>query len=87
MSTGTQPASLSGAPRLKVSSSSGPRLSLPDSVDHDLHLTSGEGLDSGDIAFRTEDRLVHVTWGDVTWDNVDPDVPGGGARRPSRQAL
>lgn len=44
-------------------------------VDHDLHLTSGEGLYFGHIAFRTEDRLVHVTWGDVTWDNVDPDVP------------
>jgi len=44
-------------------------------VDHDLHLTSGEGLYFGHIAFRTGDRLVHVTWGDVTWDNVDPDVP------------
>jgi hypothetical protein len=43
-------------------------------VDHDLHLTSGEGLYFGQIAFRTGDRLVHVTWGDVTWDDVDPDV-------------
>ena len=32
-------------------------------VDHDLHLTSGEGLYFGHIAFRTGDRLVHVTWG------------------------
>ena len=30
-------------------------------VDHDLHLTSGEGLYFGHIAFRTGDRLVHVT--------------------------
>ena len=37
-------------------------------------MTSGEGLYFGHIAFRTEDRLVHVTWGDVTWDDVDPDV-------------
>jgi hypothetical protein len=43
-------------------------------VDHDLHLTSGEGLYFGQITFRTGDRLVHVTWGDVTWDDVDPDV-------------
>lgn len=43
-------------------------------VDHDLHLTSGEGLYFGQIAFRTGDRLVHVTWGDATWDDVDPDV-------------
>lgn len=44
-------------------------------VDHDLHLTSGEGLYFGQIAFRTRDRFVHVTWGDgVTWDDVDPDV-------------
>jgi hypothetical protein len=44
-------------------------------VDHDLHLTSGEGLYFGHIAFRTGNRLVHVTWGDdVTWDDVDPDV-------------
>jgi hypothetical protein len=43
-------------------------------VDHDLHLTSGEGLYFGHIAFRTGDGLVHVTWGDVTWDDVDPDV-------------
>jgi hypothetical protein len=44
-------------------------------VDDDLHLTSGEGLYFGHIAFRTGDRLVRVTWGDdVTWDDVDPDV-------------
>jgi hypothetical protein len=44
-------------------------------VDHDLHLTSGEGLYFGQIAFRTGHRLVHVTWGDdITWDDVDPDV-------------
>lgn len=44
-------------------------------VDHDLHLTSGEGLYFGHIAFRTGDRFVHVTWGNrVTFDDVDPDV-------------
>jgi hypothetical protein len=43
-------------------------------VDHDLHLTSGEGLYFGHIEFRTGDRLVHVTWGNVTWGDVDPDV-------------
>jgi hypothetical protein len=46
-------------------------------VDHDLHLTSErrEGLYFGHIAFRTGDRVVHVTWGDdVTFDEVDPDV-------------
>jgi hypothetical protein len=43
-------------------------------VDHDLHLTSGEGLYSGHIKFRTGDRLVHVTWGNAIWGDVDPDV-------------
>jgi hypothetical protein len=43
-------------------------------VDHDLHLTSGEGLYFGDIKFRTGDRLVHVTWGNLIWGDVDPDV-------------
>ena len=32
-------------------------------VDHDLHLTGGEGLYSGHIEFRAADRVVHVTWG------------------------
>ena len=44
-------------------------------VDHDLHLTSGQGLYFGQITFRTGDRVVHVTWGDdLNWDDVDPDV-------------
>ena len=43
-------------------------------VDHDLHLTSGEGLYFGHIEFRTGDRLVHVTWGNAIWGDVDPDV-------------
>jgi hypothetical protein len=43
-------------------------------VDHDLHLTSGEGLYDGHIEFRSGDRLVHVTWGTATWAGVDPDV-------------
>jgi hypothetical protein len=43
-------------------------------VGHDLHLTSGEGLYFGHIEFRTGDRLVHVTWGDATWGDDDPDV-------------
>ena len=41
--------------------------------DRDLHLQSGEGLYSGRINFRNGDRLVHVTWGDATWDDVGPD--------------
>lgn len=42
-------------------------------VDHDLHLTGGEGLHfGGDIVFRTADRVVHVTWGD--FPHVRPDV-------------
>ena len=34
-------------------------------VDHDLHLQSGPGLYFGRIDFRTRDRVVHVTWGDI----------------------
>jgi hypothetical protein len=54
-------------------------------VDHDLHLTSGEGLYFGHIAFRTGDRLVHVTWGSGIWGGVDPDVARQ-SRRPNRRA-
>ena len=44
-------------------------------VDDDLHLTSGEDLYFGHIEFRTDDRVVHVTWGDANWRCVPgPDV-------------
>lgn len=47
-------------------------------VDHDLHLTGGEGLYFGHIEFRAADRVVHVTWGDGTWRGVPgPDVIKG----------
>lgn len=46
-------------------------------VDHDLHLQSGQGLYFGLIAFRTGDRLVHVTWGDIgtPYSDVAREMP------------
>jgi len=38
-------------------------------LDHDLYLTSGQGLNYGLIDFRAGDRLVHLTWG----SNVGPE--------------
>jgi hypothetical protein len=44
-------------------------------VEHDLHLTSGEGLYFGSIDLRSGDRSVHVSWGDgVTFDGVSEGV-------------
>jgi hypothetical protein len=44
-------------------------------VDHDLHLTDGQGLYSGHIEFRAAGQVVHVTWGFGTWRGVPgPDV-------------
>jgi len=40
-------------------------------LDHDLHLTSSQGLNYGAIDFRNGDRLVHVDWGDA---GPEPDV-------------
>lgn len=43
--------------------------------DHDLHLTSGEGLFFGEVEVRDGDRRVLVTWGDVGLDGVERVVP------------
>jgi hypothetical protein len=40
-------------------------------LDHDLHLTSGQDLNHGQIDFRNGDRLVHIDWGDT---GPEPDV-------------
>ena len=36
-------------------------------VDHDLHLTDGQGLYSSHIEFRAAGQVVHFTWGFGTW--------------------
>jgi hypothetical protein len=35
-------------------------------ADHDLRLLGGEGLSFGSIDLRTDDRFVHLIWGDIS---------------------